>query len=79
MYLLRRMLYMGFVLIGVSMLIFILVRVIPGDPIAAALGPMADKEAIEELRRQMGFDRPIYIQYLVYVKGVTKRRAGNFR
>jgi len=76
MYLLRRLVYMVLVLIGVSMLIFVLVRVIPGDPIAAVLGPMADKEAIEGLRRQMGFDRPIYIQYLVYVKGIMKGKLG---
>jgi len=58
-------------LVGVSMLIFILVRVIPGDPIALAPGPMADKEkeTIEEFCHKMGFDRPTYIQYLVYVGG----------
>jgi peptide/nickel transport system permease protein len=76
MYFLRRFLYMVLVLVGVSMLIFILVRVIPGDPIAMALGPMADKKAVEELRHQMGLDRPIPIQYLVYVKGIMKGKFG---
>src|SRR4030042_6090884 len=76
MYFLRRLLYMFFVLVGVSMLIFILIRVRPGDPIALALGPMADKRSIEELRHQMGLDRPIPIQYLVYVKGVMKGKLG---
>lgn len=76
MYFLRRFLYMVLVLVGVSMLIFILVRVIPGDPIALALGPMADRKAVEELRHQMGLDRPIPIQYLVYVKGVMQGKLG---
>ena len=76
MYLLRRLLYMVLVFVGVSILIFILVRVIPGDPVASALGPMADKKAIEELRHQMGLDRPIPIQYAIYVKGIMKGKLG---
>ena len=76
MYFLRRLLYMFFVLVGVSMLIFVLVRVIPGDPIALALGPMADKKSIEELRHQMGLDRPIPVQYWVYVEGVMRGKLG---
>lgn len=76
MYLLRKLFHMFLVLVGVSILIFILVRVIPGDPIALALGPMADKKAIEELRHQMGLDHPVYIQYLIYVKGVIQGKLG---
>jgi peptide/nickel transport system permease protein len=76
MYFLRRLLYMFFVLVGVSMLIFILVRVIPGDPIALALGPMADKKSIEDLRHQMGLDRPVPVQYWFYVKGVMEGKLG---
>jgi peptide/nickel transport system permease protein len=76
MYLLRRFLYMFFVLVGVSVLIFILARVIPGDPVATAIGPMADKKAIEELRHQMGLDRPLPVQYAIYVQGIIRGKLG---
>ena len=64
------------VLVGVSMLMFCLVRVIPGDPIATALGPMADEEARQKMRRQMGLDRPIPVQYVLYVKGILRGKFG---
>jgi peptide/nickel transport system permease protein len=76
MYFLKRILYMVFVLIGVSMLMFVLVRAIPGDPVAKALGPMADEETIEIVRKQMGLDRPIPVQYVLYIKGILKGRLG---
>jgi peptide/nickel transport system permease protein len=67
---------MFLVLVGVSMLIFILVRVIPGDPIAVALGPMADPKAVEDLRQKMGLDRPVPVQYLLYIKAITQGKLG---
>ena len=76
MYLLRRISYMFMVLIGVSMIMFVVVRVMPGDPIAKALGPMADEEAIQKMRRDMGLDRPIPIQYLNYLRGISRGQLG---
>jgi len=76
MYFLQRVVYMFLVLIGVSILMFILVRIIPGDPIATALGPMATKESIQKMRHEMGLDRPIYVQYLLYVKGIAHGELG---
>jgi peptide/nickel transport system permease protein len=73
---LKRLLYMFFVLVGVSILMFVLVRVIPGDPLANVLGPMADKEAAEKMRRELGLDRPIYVQYWYYVKGISQGDLG---
>lgn len=64
------------VVVGVSIMMFILVRVVPGDPIGRVLGPMAKKEDIEKMRRQMGLDRPIPIQYANYVRGVSKGKLG---
>ena len=76
MYLLKRLLYMVLVVFGVSVLMFVLVRVIPGDPIALALGPGADAEAIKKMRDQMGLNRPIPIQYWNYVKGICQGNLG---
>lgn len=67
---------MVFVLIGVSMLMFFLVRVLPGDPIALSLGPRADEETIKKMRHEMGLDRPIHIQYLNYLNGVIQGKFG---
>lgn len=76
MYFLRRLFYMVLVLVGVSILIFVLVRVIPGDPIAVALGPMADEKSIAQLRQQMGLDRPLPVQYLMYMRGILQGKFG---
>ena len=73
---LKRLLYMACVLVGVSILMFFLVRVIPGDPLANILGPMADKEAAERMRRELGLDLPIHIQYWHYVQGITRGDLG---
>jgi peptide/nickel transport system permease protein len=73
MYLLKRLFYGFLVLIGLSLLMFFLVRVMPGDPIGLVLGPRATQEDTEKLRHQMGLDRPIYIQYLLYVEGIFKK------
>jgi len=64
------------VILGVSVLMFVLVRVIPGDPIAKALGPGADAASIKKMRDQMGLDLPIYVQYFRYIEGVTRGELG---
>ena len=76
MFVLRRLGYMLLVVVGVSIMMFILVRVVPGDPIGRVLGPMAKKEDMEKMRRQMGLDRPIPIQYANYVRGITQGKLG---
>lgn len=76
MHFLRRLLYMMLVIVGVSMLMFVLVRVIPGDPIAKALGQGADAASIKKMRDQMGLDQPIYIQYFRYIEGITRGQLG---
>jgi len=76
MYFLERIFYMVLVLVGVSILMFVLVRIIPGDPIATALGPMATQDSIQKMRREMGLDRPIHVQYLLYIKGIAEGKLG---
>jgi ABC-type dipeptide/oligopeptide/nickel transport system permease component len=55
------------VMIALSMMIFVLARVVPGDPARMALGPAATQEQVGALRLQMGLDRPLPVQYLDYV------------
>ena len=51
------------VLFVLSLMIFILARVVPGDPARIALGPSASQEQVDAMRTQMGLDRPIPVQY----------------
>ncbi|NOZ28068.1 MAG: ABC transporter permease [Chloroflexi bacterium] len=75
-YLIRRLLQMIPVLLGISILIFILSRVVPGDPVRLALGPEATQEQIEAYRKELGLDQPIHIQYLNYLRGLTHGQLG---
>jgi len=69
-FLIRRILYSILVLIGLSILIFIIARILPGDPARLALGPFASQEMVEKLRHEMGMDQPLHLQYFDFVKGI---------
>jgi peptide/nickel transport system permease protein len=56
-----------FVLFGLSILIFIIGRVMPGDPARAALGPRAPQETIDRLREEMRLNDPIPVQYIFWL------------
>ena len=64
------------VLIGVSMLIFAIARVIPGDPARIALGPNATVEQVEQLRQQLHLDDPIYVQYGYFIRDFVHGNLG---
>ncbi len=73
----RRLLQMVPVLLGVSLVIFVLVRMIPGDPAQILLGQTATPETVAQVRRQLGLDKPIPVQYALYVKGAAQGNLGN--
>ena len=58
-------------------LIFVLVRVIPGDPTAAIMGDYISEEAVQTLKKQMGLDRPMYEQYVKYLWNFVRGDFGN--
>jgi len=62
-YIIRRILLMIPVLMGVSLLVFAIAKVTPGDPARMMAGPTAKQETIEKLHRQLGLDDPILVQY----------------
>ena len=64
------------VLIGVSMLVFVIARVIPGDPARIALGPNATAEQIEKLRADLHLDEPIWVQYGFFIRDLAKGDLG---
>lgn len=75
-FLIKRILHIIPVLIGLSILIFALSRIMPGDSVRLALGPEATQEQIEVMRDSMGLDDPLPIQYFNYMKGVFKGDMG---
>ena len=66
-YVVKRFLTIIPVLFGVSILVFSFIRLIPGDPAIAMLGERATPEAIARVRENLGLDKPIYEQYLIYL------------
>jgi len=75
-FILRRIGQTLVVLAIASIIVFTLMRLIPGDPIQIIMGSEYSKEAEAELRRQLGLDRPIVVQYLVWVGNVLHGEFG---
>ncbi len=75
-YILSRLFQMALVLVGVSILVFVLTRVLPGDPVAAALGERASAEQIAQLRTELGLDKPLIQQYFQFVSGLFNGQMG---
>lgn len=64
------------VLFGISVITFVLVRLIPGDPARMLLGTRATPTAIARIRAQFGLDEPIWVQYLYFVKNIAQGEMG---
>ena len=75
-YIRKRLLLMIFVLMGVSVVIFSMVRLIPGDPAFLILGERATEESASLLRKQLGLDKPLLTQYWEFVSGMVTGRMG---
>jgi peptide/nickel transport system permease protein len=75
-YIMRRIFLLVYVLLGVSLTIFLLMRLIPGDPALVMLGERATAERIVEVRRSLGLDRPLAVQYLIYLKNILTGNLG---
>jgi peptide/nickel transport system permease protein len=73
----RRLLLLVPILLGLSILVFGWIRALPGDPAHALLGERATPAAIAQIERQLGLDKPIYVQYFNYVKEVASGDFGN--
>ncbi len=71
-YSLKRLLALIPVLIGVSILVFLILHLSPGDPALIILGPKATQQALESLRHQLGLDLPLHKQYLQWITNVLK-------
>jgi len=75
-FILKRLAYTVFVLLGVSILTFLLLKLTPGSPAVLMLGDDATKEQIAAKEMEMGLDQPIVTQYLRYIGNVLKGDLG---
>ncbi len=64
------------VLIGVVLLIFIMLRVVPGDPVATMMGEHVNPAMIEKISAELGLDQPLYIQFFKYVGNALRGDFG---
>lgn len=76
-YAIRRCLQAVLVLWGVSVIVFVLLRLAPTDPVTLMLAETASPEQIAEARHQMGFDQPIYVQYVFFVEHAAHGDLGD--
>lgn len=67
----RRLLLLPLQLLIVSLIVFFLVRQLPGDPTYLYAGPYATQERVAEVRRQLGLDQPVWMQYARYVERIA--------
>ncbi|NUR71438.1 MAG: ABC transporter permease [Hamadaea sp.] len=73
----KRLLIGVLVMWGAASVIFLIVRVAPGDPASIMLGPDADSEQIADLTARLGLDKPMYVQYLSYLGDVVRLDFGD--
>ncbi|MGH7780531.1 MAG: ABC transporter permease [Candidatus Binataceae bacterium] len=75
-YLIRRMLALVPVALGVATLTFALIHLVPGDPVVAMLGDTAAPADLAGMRRQLGLDRPLAVQYASFIVGLAHGDLG---
>jgi len=75
-FLARRLLHLGPVLLGVSLIVFLVLHLAPGDPAEVMLGANANKEDLARLRTQLGLDQPLHVQYVTWISHVARGDLG---
>lgn len=73
---LHRLLQSILVLLGAALLIFVMLRVIPGNPAAVLMGEHADQAVIERMTAELGLDQPVHIQFFRYLSGALRGDFG---
>lgn len=73
---LARILQAILVMLGVALLIFIMLRIVPGNAIVTMMGEHAKLETIERMTRELGLDQPVYVQFWRYITGALRGDFG---
>src|SRR5215210_4339906 len=75
-YVLRRVLHSALTLFGVSLVVFGILRVLPGDPARMLLPDGAPQSAVDELSRQLGLREPLHVQYWIFLQSIARGDFG---
>ncbi|RPJ04556.1 MAG: ABC transporter permease, partial [Deltaproteobacteria bacterium] len=75
-YIVKRLLSTLPVLVGISLIVFILLRSLPGDPAQVIAGELATRETVEAIRVQLGLDKPLYVQYVIFISNLVRLDLG---
>jgi len=75
-FIVRRLLLLVPILLGLSILIFLWIRALPGGPAQSLLGERATPQAVQQIRHQLGLDKPIYEQYWAYLRTTASGNLG---
>ncbi|MCC6061821.1 MAG: ABC transporter permease [Desulfurococcales archaeon] len=75
-YILIRIIYAIPTLIGAMIVMFILIRMLPGDPARLIAGPEALEQDVERIREQLGLNKPLYIQFIDYMSSILRGDFG---
>ena len=75
-YIIRRVLMLIPTLLAVTVGSFLILHLIPGDPARVMAGLEASEEIVESLRHRLGLDKPIYVQYAIFLKNISKLNFG---
>jgi peptide/nickel transport system permease protein len=75
-YIIRRLIYSIFIIWGCATIVFFMLRLVPGDPVSAMLGIEYTPEAAAQLRKNLGLDQPIYVQYVKWMGNVLHGDLG---
>src|SRR5579862_7569794 len=75
-FLLRRTALLVPVVVGITLGVFLLIRLIPGDPARVLLGIHATPEALAALHKTLGLDRSLGVQYVIFVKALLRAQLG---
>jgi peptide/nickel transport system permease protein len=75
-FIIRRMLTVIPTLLGVTIIIFLMLQITPGDPAELLLGERATKDSLEAMREHLGLNKPLYVQYGMFLKRVVKFDLG---
>jgi peptide/nickel transport system permease protein len=75
-YLLRRVAQSALTLVGMSVFVFVILRVLPGDPAKMLLPEGAPQSAVDELNRHLGLREPLHVQYAIFVRSVFRGDFG---
>ncbi|MBI2201795.1 MAG: ABC transporter permease, partial [Armatimonadetes bacterium] len=75
-YLAKRIMLAFPVLLGVSVVVFVMIRLIPGDPAELMAGQAATEEVVRGIRESLGLDRPVIVQYAVFLRNTLRADLG---